>query len=931
MRKILGCFMAFIMIIGLLPGLSVTVNAADSVVSYDIWVGEEEVTSKNLSGTGWTYEPESATLTLNDYSYLGDGYSSAGIYSKNALKIELIGINSVTCNSNSSGWACGIRVIGTINSVGTLTISGNGTLNVTGGTGYTSHGLSAENIIIENGTVNATGREASGSSGIYAAGTFTVNGGKVTATASTSSAGTSRGIECNNFILNNGEVTAIAGEATGSSYGIQAKKTMSHNMERLSAKGETCAYIVSGTKYGQASTFLTESKDGSLSAANFIFTKPDCTYNGQAKPAVVKPKTGIDCGKITVKYYIVNADGTVEDNPCDSVPAQLGTYKVKIDVAQNDKYNLATDLTDDSWTYTIDYGFGLENMYEVTGVGDSCWIGSKNTTNKVIIKSSEGYQIGKTTDDLVNDEIDFSFEDTDKSIKCSFYLKDKENGAIYFVEKYYDIDLQAPVIRRAGEDESLSDGKYCEKLEFTVKDDNLAYVAEDTVDGPDYFDIEEEKHVLGAGTHTIIAQDKAGNVTKVTVTVVSDHQYEIKYEWKDDFTACIATKICENCNDKIEEVVKTDTRITQYQSCTEPEQITYTAVFTKEGFEEQKKILETKPALGHILSEDDGDCTTPVTCARCDVIMVPAKEHDFNGTMKFDESGHWKECLNDGCIQIEKSAHNPNIAAATENEDQVCKDCGYVLEAKSGHIHKLHLEYVKENPSTCTKSGNKAYYRCIDDNQCFLDENAEKSIPESVLVIPAMGHKAGDWIIDKEASVTEAGIRHKECTVCKEVLKTEEIEKLQPVLYKVLEGADGTYTINADLSYTLRIEGELSKFVNIELDGTVIDGKYYNTKSGSTVITFTKEYLESLSTGKHIVNVNYTDGLAKTTLIITKKEEKQDEIKESQPELPNGEPEITTSPQTGDSNRVIVWLAILLVSGSALLGWNKVKTGRGAK
>lgn len=86
MKKILGCFMAFIMIIGLLPGLSVTVNAADSVVSYDIWVGEEEVTSDNLSGTGWSYEPESATLTLNDYSYSGDGHSAAGIYSKNALK-----------------------------------------------------------------------------------------------------------------------------------------------------------------------------------------------------------------------------------------------------------------------------------------------------------------------------------------------------------------------------------------------------------------------------------------------------------------------------------------------------------------------------------------------------------------------------------------------------------------------------------------------------------------------------------------------------------------------------------------------------------------------------------------------------------------------------------------------------------------------------
>lgn len=65
-------------------------------------------------------------------------------------------------------------------------------------------------------------------------------------------------------------------------------------------------------------------------------------------------------------------------------------------------------------------------------------------------------------------------------------------------------------------------------------------------------------------------------------------------------------------------------------------------------------------------------------------------------------------------------------------------------------------------------------------------------------------------------------------------LKIKEGTKLvaAPVTYKIIEGADGTYTINADGTYTIRANGEFSKFVSVEMDGKVLDGKYYTAKRG---------------------------------------------------------------------------------------------------
>ena len=84
---------------------------------------------------------------------------------------------------------------------------------------------------------------------------------------------------------------------------------------------------------------------------------------------------------------------------------------------------------------------------------------------------------------------------------------------------------------------------------------------------------------------------------------------------------------------------------------------------------------------GHTASEDDGDCTTPVKCIyHNDVIVIPAKQHDFSGEWHKNENEHWHSCQNSGCTVSEaKTAHSGN----DDNDctTPVACECGYVLTA----------------------------------------------------------------------------------------------------------------------------------------------------------------------------------------------------------------------------------------------------------
>lgn len=210
--------------------------------SYNLRVGGVEVTSANTSGTGWSYDNQTNTLTLDGFNYEGDGsgieietLQDLNIIIKNENRIKNI---SSSYSSSTNGWSCGIYVHGN------LTIIGDGTLDVTGGTADTSHGISVlgKLEIDSQGTIIAKAQATAGTSGIFAYDGIVIKNGNITAYAAEAT-NSSRGIECNGDItISGGTVAAKAEKGETFSYGLESDKkiTISPNAV-VTASGVTAA------------------------------------------------------------------------------------------------------------------------------------------------------------------------------------------------------------------------------------------------------------------------------------------------------------------------------------------------------------------------------------------------------------------------------------------------------------------------------------------------------------------------------------------------------------------------------------------------------------------------------------------------------------------------------------------------------------------
>lgn len=141
--------------------------------------------------------------------------------------------------------------------------------------------------------------------------------------------------------------------------------------------------------------------------------------------------------------------------------------------------------------------------------------------------------------------------------------------------------------------------------------------------------------------------------------------------------------------------------------------------------------------------------------------------------------------------------------------------------------------------------------------------------------------------------------------------------------YKFLEGANGKWTKSSDKNLAFRANGEFSKFTGVKVDGTKIDADKYTAVSGSTIVNLKKEYLETLSVGKHTLTVAYTDGECSTEFEIkaastAKKDTTDKENKSSKStaaKLDNAK-----TPKTGDNSNILLWFTLLFSSGVVLMG-----------
>lgn len=139
--------------------------------------------------------------------------------------------------------------------------------------------------------------------------------------------------------------------------------------------------------------------------------------------------------------------------------------------------------------------------------------------------------------------------------------------------------------------------------------------------------------------------------------------------------------------------------------------------------------------------------------------------------------------------------------------------------------------------------------------------------------------------------------------------------------YKIIEGANGTWTQNSDGTLTFRANGDFSKFTGVKVDGTLIDAKNYTAVSGSTVITLKADYLKTLSGGTHKITVVYTDDECSANFEVKKaasEQTKPTEGDKADTTTPTGGKD-TTSPQTGDNSNLARWFAVLFISCSGVI------------
>ncbi|WP_138268424.1 X2-like carbohydrate binding domain-containing protein [Anaerofustis stercorihominis] len=128
------------------------------------------------------------------------------------------------------------------------------------------------------------------------------------------------------------------------------------------------------------------------------------------------------------------------------------------------------------------------------------------------------------------------------------------------------------------------------------------------------------------------------------------------------------------------------------------------------------------------------------------------------------------------------------------------------------------------------------------------------------------------------------------------------IEKIETVTdYNIISGNNSQWTKGDSSSISITVNGDVEKFVGIEIDGKAVDEKNYTVKSGSTIITLKPEYLNTLSVGKHTLTVIYTDGEVTGEFEILDKNK-------------------IITPETGDDNNIGLWTILSIIAGCGLVG-----------
>ena len=407
--------------------------------------------------------------------------------------------------------------------------------------------------------------------------------------------------------------------------------------------------------------------------------------------------------------------------------------------------------------------------------------------------------------------------------------------------------------------------------------------------------VTDGKATIGAGSEI----SKAAQGTTITLTANAAPDGKVFDKWVVES----GNTTLEDANSETTTFIMPDSEVSVKATYTIPHTHTYDQEIQKP--ETLKSAADCTNDAVYFKSCSCGEISTTETFTAAGTQLGHAWASDWSK----DTDNHWKECS--------RCHEKKDEAAHDYGSDNICDTCGY--DKTVPHTHNLTL--VPAKAPTCTEKGNTAYYTCDGCDKWFEDATGASEITDKTSVILAAtghsasdwksdntdhwkectvvgcgviiegskaAHTAGEWIIDTPATATTSGTKHKKCTVCGYTMTIETIPAT---------GGEHTHSYGSDWKN----------------DAT---NHWHECSCGDKADKAAHDF-------KWVVDKEAT---------ATQKGSKHEECrvcgyKKAAVEIPAtgtptepGKPTDSDSSQTGDNSNMILWIALLFVSGGVVIG-----------
>ena len=243
---------------------------------------------------------------------------------------------------------------------------------------------------------------------------------------------------------------------------------------------------------------------------------------------------------------------------------------------------------------------------------------------------------------------------------------------------------------------------------------------------------------------------------KKVVSKASGHNWgEATYAWSDDYSECVAKRVCLNDETHIEsETQKSVANLTRSRSCTGDELTSYEVSFENKAFAPQiKSNIETNDELGHNWSEvtytwneDNTKCSATRVCLN-DESHVETEEADVVKEVKAatcsegETTKYSVAFTNEAFLPQTKEeetaqalGHNWSEVTYTWNEENTKCSATRVCLNDESHVETEETDVVKEVKAATCSEGETTKYSVAFTNEAFLPQTKEEKTAQ------ALGH-----------------------------------------------------------------------------------------------------------------------------------------------------------------------------------------------